>query len=220
MSHPCQRCTRPVDDASVCSTCRHDLERALSHVPWLDQQLDLAISRQTRYAAATDGARTTDTAIVYNVAASTTAGHLRAILVGWCRMHHEETGTDLPADTLTAMSRHLLRRAEWLRHHEAAFDAVDEITDAVRSAQRVVDTPPNRTTFAVGPCPELGPGVVRGDHHCPGEVRAFIPSDETERPRMECGACHTVWASWQWHRAGRRILERGAQMDARHGSVG
>ncbi len=218
MSHPCQRCTRPVDDADICSHhCGRDLARALGLVPWLDQQLDLAISRQTRFAAATDGARTTDTAIVFNVAASATAGHLRAILVGWCRMHHEETGTDLPADTLTAMSRHLLRRAEWLRHHPAAFDAVDEITGAVRDAQRVVDTPANRTTFVVGPCPEFD---SRGDTPCPGEVRAFIPADETEPARMECGACHTVWASWQWHRAGRRILDRRAQLDARHRSVG
>ncbi len=216
MSHPCQRCTRPVDDADICALCSRDLARALGHIPWLEQQLDIAISRQTRYAAATDGARTTDTAIVHNVAASASASHLRATLVAWCRLTHEEAGADLPADTLTAMSRHLLSRTEWLRHHPAAFDAVDEITHAVRDAQRVVDTPPNRTTFAVGPCPETG----HGDAACPGEVRAFIPADEAEPARMECGCCHTVWASWQWHRAGRRILDRRAQLDARHGSVG
>jgi hypothetical protein len=119
---------------------------------------------------------------------------------------------------MEAMARFLLANVEWLRHHEAGADAVDELTGDMRTARRVIDVPANRTTFPVGPCPEVtghqatSTGLQYPLLACPGEVRAYIPNTEDQPARLECTACHTVWESWQWLRAGRRIKDREATM--------
>jgi hypothetical protein len=128
---------------------------------------------------------------------------------------------------MEAMARFLLANVEWLRHHQAGHDAVEELTGDMRTARRVIDVPANRTTFPVGPCPEQFTIVAtmvtpaasatklayrQDGMHCPGEVRAYIPNDETTPARLQCSACGTVWESWQWLRAGRRIKDREATM--------
>lgn len=200
----CRRCERPVQDAHVCTLCGRDLERALGNIPMLEAELDLTITRQRRFTPQSDGGRGSETPLAFHDRASEVWWTLRNILVGWVKLYCDENGADHPADTLTAMARFLHRRAEWLRHHELAVDAVDEITQAVRDAARVIDAPANRTTFPVGPCPEVDADGVM----CPGEVRAFIPASEDIPARMECSWCHKVYETHQWLQAGKRILRR------------
>jgi hypothetical protein len=97
------------------------------------------------------------------------------------------------------MAGWLLKRINRIAAHPAAEDIHGEIVGAVRFAARVIDLPANRTTFPVGPCPELG---------CQGEIRAYIPAQPERPARMECSACETRWEPHQWLRAGRRILAR------------
>lgn len=83
-----------------------------------------------------------------------------------------------------------------LRQHPAANEAHDDITAAITNARRTIDTPPNRTTIPVGPCPEPD---------CQGTVRAYIPHDTPAH--MTCnGEQRHRWEPHQWHRAGQRIL--------------
>lgn len=94
--------------------------------------------------------------------------------------------------------------AQWLADHThelaqlpAAGEAADDITAAIRNAQRGIDTPRNRTIIPVGPCPEPD---------CTGTVRAYIPHDEPAH--MTCtGPDHHRWEAHQWARAGQRILK-------------
>jgi hypothetical protein len=123
---------------------------------------------------------------------------LRVALVGWVRDMAEGTAR-WPEDTLAAMAGWLLKRIDRIAVHPAAEDIHGEIVGAVRFAARVIDLPANRTTFPVGPCPELG---------CQGEIRAYIPAQPERPARMECSACETRWEPHQWLRAGRRILAR------------
>ena len=205
----CQRCSRPVLDAAVCSTCGRDLERALAVVGFLEPELELTLSKQTRFGAGSEG-RGGDRSLPVNLLALEASGHLRAILVGWCRLYAEEAHDDLDTldDTLVAMSRYLLTRVEWLRHHDAALDVVDEVTSAVRRCRVVIDAPANRTTFVVGPCPETDNAGLP----CAGMVRAFIPTSDGEPARMTCRTCQSTYATWQWLRAGKRILDRRDEM--------
>lgn len=203
----CLRCTRPVQDAKVCAWCGRDLERALANVPMLEVELDIAIARQQRFTPQSDGGKGANTPLVFNDRASEVYWTLRNILVGWSKFYAEECRADLPADTLAAMSRFLLKRAEWLRHHDLALDAIEEIVGAVRDAAQAIDTPANRATFAVGPCPEMSEAG-----NCVGEVRAFIPASEGKPAWMSCGECGKRWAPWEWLRAGKRILERHAEL--------
>lgn len=204
----CQRCERPVQDARICTLCGRDLERALGNVPMLEAELNLTITRQRRFTPQSDGSRGSETPVVFHVKASEAYWTLRNILVSWAKFYAEECGADLPADTLAALSRFLLKRAEWLRHHELALDAVNEITDAVRHAARLIDAPANRTTFGVGPCPE----VDTSGTHCCGEVRAYIPTSNDMPAWMGCDTCRKEWATWEWLRAGRRIMDRHTQV--------
>jgi hypothetical protein len=96
-----------------------------------------------------------------------------------------------------AMASWLLHHVEWLRHHRAGHEAVEEITTAVYEVCRVIDRPNNRSTFAIGPCPEF---------ECVGEVRVFIPAREDRPAFMVCAACGARWDSVQFLNAGKRIV--------------
>jgi hypothetical protein len=214
-------CDHPVTDAWVCMRCAHQLERALGDIPAVVHQLNLTLAKQTRYADRNERGGN-EQPLPMDPQASAAASELRAHLVGWVRLVAEERGWALPEDTLDSMSRWMLHHVEWLRHHQAGHDAVEELTGDMRTARRVIDVPANRTTFPVGPCPEFQPisvtpawnGTVvqQVEQNCPGEVRAYIPNTDTQPARLECSACHTVWESWQWLRAGRRIKDREATM--------
>jgi hypothetical protein len=201
----CQRCARPVGDAHVCSTCIRGVEKCLGNVTWLSEQLDLTIGRVTRFGSQT-ASRAAETPVAFNVKAGEARDVLRNVMVGWSKLYAEEAKSDLPADTLPSMGLFLVRRAEWFRHHELAVEFCDEIMSAVITAQRLVDSPANRTTFAVGPCPEETDGGP-----CPGEIRAYIPNDPNVVASMSCRVCGALYEPYQWLRAGRRILARRAE---------
>lgn len=100
------------------------------------------------------------------------------------------------------MASWLLNHTEWLRHHRAGHEAVEELTAAVWEVARIIDRPSNRTTFLLGPCPEF---------ECSGEVRVFIPAREDRPAFMACGACEARWDSVQFLNAGKRILATEAE---------
>jgi hypothetical protein len=90
-------CDRPVKDALVCSTCwsaKHgSLKSALEKVPWLAGELDIAVTRQTRFSEQTERVKgSTETPVVFAVDASEARAELRAVLVGWIRLVHESEG--------------------------------------------------------------------------------------------------------------------------------
>ena len=232
-------CGRPVDDAWVCMHCAGTLERALGDIPAIVHQLDITLAKGGRFADRNERAGA-ETPLPIDPRALKARSQLRAHLVAWVRLISEERGMPLPgcnplaisawlqpAESPEAMSAWMLHHVEWLRHHQAGHDAIDELVADVDYARKVIDVPANRTTFPVGPCPELAsepvsdptlPGLsgqylARCTGHCPGEVRAYIPNDETKPCRLECTVCHTTWGTVQWRRAGHRIKERQAEME-------
>ncbi len=216
-------CDHPVADAYVCMHHAHALERALGDIPAVVHQLNLTLAKQTRYTDRNERGGT-DTPLPIDPTASAAASELRAHLIAWAKLIATERGHQIPvAETLSqpahldVLSRWMLHHVEWLRHHEAGHDAVQELTADMRQARRVIDVPANRTTFPVGPCPETVGAIPPAAHGavwvpCPGEVRAYIPNTDTQPARLECTTCHTVWEPWQWLRAGRRIKDREATM--------
>ena len=192
-------CGRPTRDTlMLCPSCLWALECDLGDVAWLDEQLELVLSRLA-VVAEHNGGRSAETPMPIHPGAFKARSELRVILVGWVKDLVELHGYRYPADTLPAMAGWLLKNADRLAVHPAAADIHGEIVGAVRFAGRVVDLPANRTTFPVGPCPELT---------CAGEVRAYIPANPERPARMECSVCEARWEPHQWLRAGRRILAR------------
>jgi hypothetical protein len=192
-------CGRPTRDTlALCNGCLWALECDLGDVAWLDEQLELVLSRLA-VVGEHNGGRSAETPMPVHPGALKARSDLRAALVGWVRDFAEGTMQAWPADTMPAMAGWLLKRLDRIAVHPAAEDIHGEIVSAVRFAARVIDLPANRTTFPVGPCPELG---------CQGEIRAYIPAQPERPARMECSVCETRWEPHQWLRAGRRILAR------------
>lgn len=149
-NEPClvEWCDRPVGDGWVCATCGDKLSVALGDVPALWDELDVVLTRQSRYSD--PEGRGGDKALPFNLKASDTGEALRGTLNTWCRLIAEERGKDLPEDHPAAVARWLLGSVTWLRHHRAGADAVDEITSVVHKVRYIVDRPAER--IYAGPC--------------------------------------------------------------------
>lgn len=188
-------CGRPVQDAYACGACAGQLEDALRTITghqgrdtWahgLGIDLDIALMRLSRLGGT--GGRTGAVPLLYDPRASTARAALRNTLVGWVRVADEASGPHganegLPADTLTAMAAWLLRRVELLRHHEAAGEAVRDITKAVEHATKIVDRPPER--WYAGIC-----GADLRDHDwCHEDLYAPVKAAV-----IQCPACGNTW---------------------------
>lgn len=188
------RCGKPTrDEAYGCEDCADLLGRALGDVPWLEEQIDITISRQRGATYDGNTAAGAEKPLPINLPASEARENLRALMVSWIKLCAEEgvrstsLRRNLPEDTMTAMSRWLLWRVDGLMLHEAASEAVDEITSAVAHCHRLVDRPPERRY--IGPCA----GCARDLYAKPGATE---------------GQCRWCEHEWTW-------LEREDWMKAR-----
>ena len=152
-------CGKPVaDDAYICPSCAFVLDDLLGEIagssgmPGLAAELDVTLARMDRLGAQVGGRTpaSIEKPLPFNAHASEKAWKLRNTLSGWVRVIAEETGADLPVDTLADMARWLRPRVGWLRHHKAGGEAVDEIEDAVKDARRAIDRKPD--LWYAGPC--------------------------------------------------------------------
>lgn len=183
------RCGRPTrDTAVVCDPCRNSLARALGDVPWINDELETTITRQ-RAAATTGGPASAETSLPWHERGAEARQHLHNLLVLWVRLCDEEgvgNGPDrLPVDRLPSLSRWLLWRVDGLAHHDAGWDAVEEITDAVAQCERIIFWK-RRNRVYLGPCAY---GTSAADQlaaafECPGDIYA-----EEGEPVGQCEVC-------------------------------
>jgi hypothetical protein len=195
----CASCTSPLgDDAVICSACAARLEKALVETEAVVRELDLTLARQSTRVemmgvmpvSDDDENRTLDAPALgvhvqklpYDRMASEALGTLRSRLVGWVRVALEEREEAAwPRDTLPAMAAYLLARLEWLRHHAAAKDILDEIVSAVEAVERVTDRYVDR--WYVGTC-------GAGDCHEP----LYCAANATFVACATCRSMHDVGA--------------------------
>lgn len=205
MTQTCQ-CGRPAQDGYACHRCANDAKRHLERIPGLAWQLDQAVTRQTGfgpqfrdYITGSNGQP-----LPLDWDASIIAGALRHTLTSWTLLVLHETDHLGPVDEQPkTLAPWLWRHVPWFRGQRYGPDFYDELGALVQRAEREIDAPEARTTFVAGPCPEYIDGSIVT---CPGQVRAVIPA---ERPAfLVCDICYTRWETWQWRRAGKRILER------------
>lgn len=170
-------CGKPTrDNAVICDDCTNMLERAIGDVAWIAEELDVSMTRQ-RSAPIVSGAPSASHGLPWHEKAAEAIRELRSLLVLWVRMCDEEgigTGpSDLPADNLPAIAGWLLHRVPGIARHDAAADALDEITNAVAECERVIFWK-RRSRLYLGTCGqrvEDDEGVTLMDA-CTGEVYA------------------------------------------------
>jgi ribosomal protein L37AE/L43A len=175
------KCGRPTkDDAYRCEHCGDKFAQVLGDLPWLDEELDVTITKQ-RASAFHDGGASTEKPLIYNPAASEKRDALRNALVTGIRFCTEEgvrnssPDADLPADTLPAMSRWMLWRVDGLAFNDMGHEIAEAIIEAARDCRRVIDSPPERAY--AGPCPECG----RDLYHRP------------DASHVTCSGCGSRW---------------------------
>jgi hypothetical protein len=166
MNCPVATCDRTMPGtATICGACSADLVRALADVPWLVQELDIVLSRQT---SKVGGGRSAETPLPYGERASDATDPLRNALVGWVQdlgereppqrfgpacaaCGHPSCALLAPLhDTIPSMAAWLHARSYWLLRHPAVVEIYAEITGAVYGARRAIDRPPGYVY--AGPC--------------------------------------------------------------------
>lgn len=171
------RCGRPTrDKAFVCETCQHALEKALGDIRWLDEELETTMTRQ-KSATIDGGSPSAERGLPWHDKAADARRTLHSLLVLWVRFCGEEGVRGAPArqprDTLGSLSAWLLNVTHGLTLLDIGSDAVDEITDAVAEAERIVFWKRKSRDY-LGTCGQ----VVKDDDgevislSCPGEVYA------------------------------------------------
>jgi hypothetical protein len=139
-------CGRQIRDAALlCAGCAGLLERVLSEVPSLVEDLETTRARLSRTGGRSiGGGHSSERPLPWSEHAAEASGLLRSTLVSWVRVVVDERGVTAPRNTLEAVAVFLLRHVEWLRHHPDAAEVVDEIRFAVREARQAVDRAPDR----------------------------------------------------------------------------
>lgn len=146
------KCGRPTRDAAyVCDECADLLARSLGDIPWLDEQLEITVTRSAGIDYRTlGGAKATESPSPVHWAASEARTHLKALLVSWvlfCEaegVRNSDPAIGLPADNLGALSKWMLWRVDGLALHDIGAEAVAEIADAVQTCHRLIDRHPER----------------------------------------------------------------------------
>lgn len=183
-------CGKPTrDNAVLCDDCTSMLERALGDVAGVVEEIEVTMTRQ-RSAPIVTGAPSATHPLPWHEKAAEALRELHNLLVLWVRLCDEEgVGTgpaDLPADNPAALAGWLLHRVPGLARHDAASDALDEITNAVAECERIVFWK-RRARVYLGTCgqPIEDEDGMPLDEPCPGEVYA-----EDDRAQVgECDDC-------------------------------
>lgn len=200
----CPNCTKPVTNATICTTCIRQLRHQLAALPDLLTDLEITTTRQDNFAPQTDiHAGPPVPPLPYNPTAGDHHQTITRSLTAWTSLiHHQDTRQQLP--TLTPNEAiHYLQRAI-PRHYADPWlaDLANDIDRHTRRARQLVDTPSVKTTIHVGPCPQPD----NQDGVCGGDIYAWFPTDTTQRPVMQCETCGHQWPPEQWTQAGRAII--------------
>ena len=183
----CTACSRPAPDATICRSCTDATATHLRQIPWLYQQLEITLTRQTRIGDR-HGARSRETPLMYDPRASVDLETMRTDLALWAREVADHRGViiDEPV-TPHGLSRWLLRWNGAAAQHPQAADYADQIAAMVRAATRTIDRAPDMR--CLGPCDIDG---------CEAWLYVGMYSPIVTCPNPECGAEYRVEERRAW----------------------
>lgn len=182
-------CTRPTRAGYIlCDTCCSELEKHLAEMSWLDEQLDISLTRVkgVNYQAGNEP-RGNETPLPWNDRASRARHELKNELVGWFRIMWIK-GERIPADNIVDIAAWLQCHLNDIAMRDDAWLIREGISLATNAAKDAIDTtPPKRY---VGPCE----GAIEDDGEeiieveCPGSI--FL--NETTKS-AECAKCRRAY---------------------------
>lgn len=207
MSNPCPviMCDEDAGDGIICRQCLHQLEKTLAEVPWLLDELDTAIKKESRFAASDKITRKGNhQPLPFDVSASDARAELTARLTLWASdVAHRQSVTTGAALSPTWAAAWLVRNIEHVRTFVAAEDLVEELSAARATAVYVIDRPMERRYL--GEC---------GYQHTDEDGTTYEPCGATLWGRdgddeVTCKVCGTMHSA--------AILEQKIQREAANG---
>lgn len=187
------RCGTQTEGDRTCEACLNRLDTALGEMAWLDEQLEIAVSRQRGASFTSGGHSSGETPLPYNDRATRAERRLHATLARWVRrcvnahVAHQASTDQLPRGdgpdhwSITDMARWLMWRTDGLAAHTMGHQAMLDITSAAASATQTVTWKRSARIF-LGPC---------DDHAvCDGEV--YADEDADEGACDSCGRTYPV----------------------------
>lgn len=202
----CVACTRTTD-MFLCWDCCKTLRRRLETAVWVAKELEVTFARLDQVGSPDRFGRASERPLPFHILASEATWVLHNTLATWARDLCETRAIEyVPIGYVGRNTIGPLRRSEryvpagyvestagvarWLAHYsvsialsESAGEAFDEIDEAVKSAQRVIDRPPGR--LYVGACGEVFNGI-----ECTADIYVTMGTHEARCP--VCGATHSV----------------------------
>lgn len=188
MSNLCN-CTRPTRDGyTICDTCKADLEQHLAEMRWLNEQLDISLTRARAVTYNGAGGKSTETALPWNDQASRARRALKTELTRWVTILKTSNETN-PTDRLTTIAAWHLNRLDRIAKHDSGWEIFDTITRASQRARAVVFAKPEPEIF-LGKCDGRieDDGDTITEHPCDGEVFA-----RENNPTGECNYCRRAY---------------------------
>lgn len=171
-------CSKPTrEDSYMCADCKDALWRALGNVPALVDELEVSLTKQTRFTTQTSSARvSTAPPLPYDPAASRTLDTLHTQLTKLTQLcikrniESRDYQQRTPGETSVSMSAWLMWRVDALAA-QPDIDSAQQLVRVVQKAEYVIDRPPERTY--AGPCDDCGRDLYAEHskqtvicHHC------------------------------------------------------
>ena len=196
-SHRDGRQRPAADGLHLCHGCHQRLRQAITDLPGLDQDLELALIR-AETPANDPVTHRKDPGLVLNQPALEARIAIRQQFAAQIRMVNEERGlTTWPQETILAMTNYMTRHIDWLAAHEAADTWLNEWWTVRQQARRAAH-PTGIRRFELAPCIETD---------CPGTLIAILrPTDDLLPSSVSCDTNgEHDWQPHQWIALGRRI---------------
>lgn len=196
MSNICaaSNCDQPADDGFICGDTLRELEQYLAETPWLIDELNNALSKQTKFGAqggkiSTSGpsgreAKLEGVAVqplIINPDASDALAALTATLLLWQADIADSLGTPVRYPRPSQAAGWLMSNLRNIRTFIAAGDMYDEIRSAHKHGRNIIDRPSEK--LYLGECG----GVVE-------DVVCTEPLWGSDRDQIaQCKACGAEW---------------------------
>lgn len=151
------------------------------------------------------------------------ATHIQGLIQLWTRFVHEESGDDLPADTITDQALFMRQRATWIAGASWAPDMIDELETAVRKGTGMLGLLPPRM-YMPEPCAichavqwiyHERPPIVRCQAGHESELHEHLQGRDTETVTHEQAA----WVLGIKRRAVGMAIKRGTLTAGTDGGV-
>lgn len=164
---------------------QREFKNLMVKAQWVVDELDITLTRQSQFGNTLDSTgKSTETPVVFHEAAAEIAFELHGTVLAWVNEVCTQRKLQFPGVDRTG------RMAHWLWQHvvdvaliEDAEAALDELRDALKRAERVIDRPIGR--IYVGPC-----GTDSDTGRCGADLYATPLKAEVQC--KVCGATHEV----------------------------